>query len=94
MGIIILESAVHSPEVTAAAITGLLTLAGVIISNIASNRKVEHKLETAQAVTDTKIEQLADEVRKHNSFAERVPIVEVQVRNCEHRIEKLESSIK
>ncbi len=86
--------AAYSPEVTAAAITGLLTLAGVIISNVASNRKVEHKLQTAQAVTDTKIEQLTEEVRKHNSFAERVPIVEVQIRDCERRIDKLESAIK
>lgn len=86
---VILE-AVHNPEVTAAAITGLLTLAGVIISNVASNRKVEHRLETAQAVTDTKIETLTQEVKKHNSFAERLPVLEVQVRNCEHRIEVLE----
>lgn len=86
----ILLEAAYSPEVTAAAITGLLTLAGVIISNVASNRKVEHRLETSQAVTDTKIEQLTEEVRKHNSFAERIPIVEIQVRDCERRLDNLE----
>lgn len=91
MGVIILESVVHTPEVTAAAITGILTLAGVIISNVASNRKVEHKLETAQAVTDNKIENLTNEVRRHNSFAEKLPVIETRVDGLEGRINKLES---
>lgn len=90
MGVII-ESVVHSPEVTAAAVTGLLTLLGVIISNVASNRKVEHKLETAQAVTDNKIENLTNEVRKHNSFAERLPAIETKVDGLENRVNRLES---
>ena len=91
MGVVILEAVAHSPEVTAAAITGLLTLLGVIISNVASNRKVEHKLETAQAVTDNKIENLTAEVRKHNSFAERLPVIETKVDGLEGRVNKLES---
>ena len=50
------------------AITGILSLVGVILTNVASNRKIEHRLETQQAVTDTKIEELTREVRMHNSI--------------------------
>ena len=47
---------------------GVLSLVGVIITNSNSNRKIEHRLETAQAVTDCKIDELAREVREHNNF--------------------------
>lgn len=66
-----------------AVITGGLALAGVIITNISSNRSIEQKLITAQAVTDAKIENLTDEVRKHNSFADRITTLEVKVANLE-----------
>jgi uncharacterized membrane protein YecN with MAPEG domain len=72
------------------AITGILSLVGVIITNIASNRKIEHRLETQQAVTDTKIEELTREVRMHNNFAQRVPLLEEQMKVANHRIEDLE----
>ena len=62
-----------------AVITGGLALLGVIITNISANRSIEQKLVTAQAVTDTKIENLTDEVRKHNSFADRITALEVKV---------------
>ena len=72
------------------AITGVLSLVGVIITNVASNRKIEHRLETQQAVTDTKIEELTREVRMHNNFAQRVPVLEEQMKVANHRIEDLE----
>ena len=50
-------------------ITGILSLAGIIITNVSSNRKIEHQLEVHQAVTETKLENLTAEVRKHNDFA-------------------------
>ena len=78
-------------QIVIAIITGLLSLLGVIFTNLASNRKIEHKLETAQEVTNNEIKHLTEEVRKHNSFAERIPIVETQVRECERRIERLEA---
>lgn len=71
-------------------ITGVLSLLGVLFTNIASNRKIEHKLETQQAVTDTKIEELTREVRMHNNFAQRVPVLEEQMKVANHRIEDLE----
>lgn len=67
-------------------ITGVLSLAGIIITNVAGNRKIEHQLEVSLAVTDTKLENLTEEVRKHNSFATRVPVLE-------HDIEYLKAEV-
>lgn len=78
--------------IVSAIITGVLALAGVIITNISSSRKIEHKLETAQAVTDCKIEELTREVREHNNFAHRMPVVEEQIRVINHRIADLEKA--
>ena len=74
-----------------ALITGVLSLAGVIISNSISNRKVEANLEKAQAVTDTKIEELTREVREHNNFAQRMPVVESEIKHINAEIKKLNS---
>lgn len=71
-------------------IVAVLTLLGVIVSNIGSNRKIEHSLETSQAVTDCKIEELTREVREHNNFARRMPVVEEQIKVINHRIKDLE----
>lgn len=75
-------------------ISALATITGVIISTKASNREIQHKLETHQAVIDTKIDSLAAEVNKHNHFAERMPVVEEQVKVINHRLEDLERSGK
>ena len=72
------------------AITGVLSFLGVLFTNIASNRKIEHRLETEQAVTNTKIEELTREVRMHNNFAQRVPVIEEQVKVINHRLTDLE----
>lgn len=74
-----------------ALITGGLSLVGVVVSNMLSARKTEAKLQTAQAVTDTKIEELTREVREHNNFARRMPIVENEILHIEKTISKLES---
>lgn len=71
-----------------ALITGGLSLIGVIISNISANKKIEMQLMNAQAVTDVKLEQLTDEVRKHNSFADRITTLEVKVNALEKEVEK------
>lgn len=55
--------------VIAATVTGVLSVIGIIITNMQSNRKIEHQLDTAQAVTDCKIDELTREVREHNNFA-------------------------
>lgn len=73
-------------NVIVALITGGLSFLGVMFTNLSSNKKIEANLLTAQAITDTKlsnleskISALADEVRKHNSFADRITKLEVQV---------------
>lgn len=71
-------------------IVAVLTLLGVIVTNVGSNRKIEHSLETSQAVTDCKIDELTREVREHNNFAQRVPVLEEQIKVINHRIKDLE----
>lgn len=71
-------------------ITGILALAGVVITVISGNKKMENQLNTKQAVTDTKIEELTREVREHNNFARRMPVVEEQIKVINHRISDLE----
>lgn len=77
--------------VIAALITGGLSLAGVIISNMATSRKTDESIRTSQAVTDTKLEELTREVREHNNFARRMPVVEEQIKVINHRIADLEN---
>lgn len=57
--------------IVATIITGALSLAGVIITNVSSNRKIEHQLEVSMAVTNTKLEDLTKQVEKHNQVIER-----------------------
>ena len=70
-------------EIIVALITGGVTLLGVVISN-----------GKAQAVTDTKLEELTREVREHNNFARRVPVLEEQMKVANHRIQDLEDAQK
>ena len=71
-------------------ITGGLSLAGVVISSIASTRRMDSNLKTSQAVTETKIDELTREVREHNNFARRMPVVEEQIKVINHRVADLE----
>ena len=80
--------------VISALITGILALAGVIISNVMSNSKIQHSLDKAQAVTEEKINELTREVRAHNNFAQRMPVVEEQIKVINHRLEDLEKGDK
>ena len=66
-------------SIIAAALSGAVTLVGVLIANSKS-----------QAVTDTKLEELTREVREHNNFAQRVPVLEEKFKVADHRIEDLE----
>lgn len=75
-------------------ITGGLSLTGVIISNFVTARKSETAIMTAQAVTDTRLEELTREVRDHNQFARRMPVVEEQIKVINHRINDLENQNK
>lgn len=70
-------------SVVVAIITGVLTLVGVLISNSKS-----------QAVMETKVNELTREVREHNKFAKRMPVVEEQIKVINHRISDLEDDMK
>ena len=68
-------------SIIAAAVSGAVTLIGVLIANSKS-----------QAVTDTKLEELTREVREHNNFAHRVPVLEEKMKVADHRIQDLEQT--
>lgn len=77
-----------------ALITGGFSVVGVIITTLETSRRTEQRMATAQAVTDTKIEELTREVRVHNNFAQRVPVLEEQIKVANHRIADLEEASK
>ena len=74
-----------------ALIPGGLSLLGVVIPNMMAARRTEQRMITAQAVTDARLEELTREVRAHNNFAQRVPVLEEQLRVANHRIADLEN---
>lgn len=76
--------------VIVALIGAISSVVAVVITNKSSNREITHKLETNQAVTDTKLQALTDEVHQHNEFARRMPVVEEQIKVINHRIDDLE----
>lgn len=79
-----------SEAIIVALITGGLSLAGVVITCLATARKTEKAAAVAQAVTDTKITELTREVRLHNGFAEKIPVIQEQIKVINHRIDDLE----
>ena len=79
-----------SDAIVVALISGGLSLIGVMISNFTAARKTANSIHTSQAVTDTKIEELTREVREHNGFARRMPVVEEQIKVINHRLADLE----
>lgn len=77
-------------SIIVALITGGLSLIGVIITSRSNGKKLQQQLEIAQAVTDTKIVELTREVRDHNNFAKRVPVLEEKMEVANRRIDDLE----
>ena len=83
-----------SEAIIVALITGVFSLVGTVIAVLVSGKKttseVTHKLETHQAVSDTKIAELTREVRLHNGFAEKIPVIQEQIKVINHRLDDLE----
>lgn len=71
-------------------VTAASSVIAVVITNNRAHRDIIQKLEVANAVRDEKIEELTREVRTHNNFAQRMPVVEEQIKIINHRIEDLE----
>lgn len=76
--------------IIASLITGGLALLGVIYSANKTAQSVDAKLDKQQAITETKLDELTREVREHNNFAKRMPVVEEQIKVINHRISDLE----
>ena len=72
-------------------ITGGLALVGVIITSLMNHKTIENTLKVNQAVMDTKLETLTEEVRKHNNFAVRVPMIEKDIEYLKHEMEEIKS---
>ena len=83
-----------SEAILVALITGGLSLAGVVITCVATAKKNENAMRISQAVTDTKIDELTREVREHNGFARRMPVVEEQIKVINHRLTDLEREVQ
>lgn len=81
-------------EIIVALITGGLSFLGVVVTCFITNRKtkedIKEEFRVAQAVTDTKIEELTREVREHNNFAKRMPVVENEIKHIENDIHNLQ----
>lgn len=79
------------PEsVIVALITGGLSLAGVVITTLATSKKQEKMTAVAQAVMDTKIDELTREVREHNNFAQKMPAMQQSIADLDRRVGNLE----
>lgn len=77
-------------ELLIALVTGGLSLVGVIVTNNRNAQQMDHKLELHQSVTETKLDELTREVREHNNFAKRVPLLEKDVDYIKDKLEELQ----
>lgn len=81
-------------EIIVAIITGCITLIGTLIGvyyqTKATTDRITHSLDIKTAITDTKLEELTREVRAHNNFAARMPVIEEQIKVINHRLDDLE----
>lgn len=79
-----------SEAILVAIIAAGASLIGTVLTVLASAKKTENNMQISQAVTDTKIDELTREVRQHNDFASRIPVIEEQIKVANHRIDDLE----
>lgn len=94
-----------SEAVLAALVTGILAVAAEVVIAVVNNKAMlkelerqtqlsDARIEQRQAVMSTKLENLTDEVRRHNEFAQRMPVLEEKIAVANHRISDLESEVK
>lgn len=81
-------------EIVVSIVTGVCSIIGVVLASAASNKKLQHQLEISQAVTNEKIANLTAEVRAHNGFASKIPVIEEQIKVINHRLDDLEDDKK
>lgn len=83
-----------SEGILIALISGGLAFFGTVITCLATSRKSEQSIKTNQAVTETKLDELTREVREHNNFARRMPVLEEQIKVINNRIKDLERGVE
>ena len=76
-----------------ALISGGLTLLGTVLTVMAGNKKIDDNLKVSQAITETKLEVLTEEVRKHNNFATRIPVIENDIKTLYKKVSDIEKDI-
>lgn len=79
-----------SPEIIVAIITGVVTIFTVVINSALSQREMNAKLDKSQAITQTRLDDLTREVREHNDFGRRIPLLEEKIKVVNHRLDDLE----
>ena len=80
-----------SDAIIVAIITGGLSLVGVVITSLATSKKQEKAAAVAQAVMDTKLDELTREVREHNNFAQKMPVMQQELKDLGRRVGILEN---
>lgn len=75
-----------TPQIIIAIIGAFATIVGVIITNLTTNKKIEQQIQINQAVQDTKIDELTREVRLHNNFAQKIPVLEQRLDYLEKQL--------
>lgn len=83
-----------SEAITIALITSLIPLIGTVLTVLFSAAKTDEKMRLQLAVFETKLEELTREVRAHNGFAQRLPVVEEQVKTLQNQVKKMEDDAK
>ena len=83
-----------SDAVIVALITGAISIIGTILTVLTTSSKTQHKIDVQQARFEEQLKELTREVREHNNFAKRMPVVEEQIKVANHRIEDLERQAK
>lgn len=81
-------------SILVALITGAISLIGTVLTILSQGKKTDEQMKISQAVTDTKIEELTREVREHNNFAHRMPVLEEQMKVANHRIADIEEAMR
>lgn len=82
-----------SDGIIVAIISGVFTLIGTIVTVIVGMSKANKNIEIVQAVTNTKLDALTEEVRRHNNFAQRVPVVEANIEALARRVDNIETRV-
>lgn len=80
-------------SIIVAIISGIITILGTLITVWAGLRASAQKAAIQQAITDTKLDELTREVRKHNNFADKIPVIEEQVKQLNEKVTDLEDKI-